>query len=87
MHKGVSFREVNQPDSLHITIYQRTPGEKGDNASIHLDSVSPVMGRDDKTKGLVYDYGRVLQHIVTDAKHMPLIVPSSGAGIVFGIRF
>lgn len=87
MHKGVSFREVSQPDSLHIVIYEKHPGAKGDNASIHLDSFSPVAGRDDKTKGLVYDYGKVLQHVVTDAKHKPLIVPSSEAGLVFGLRF
>ena len=87
LHKGVSYREDNQPDSLHLILYPGTPGAAGDNASIHHDKVSPVAGRDPRTKKLNYDYGRVLQHLVTDAKKWPLIVPSSEAGLVFGVRF
>jgi hypothetical protein len=92
-HHGASFREVNKYDSLHIVISTRPdPSSKPSDpvrptCSVHLDSVSPVAGRDDKTGQIVYDPGKVLQHLATDLKHTPLIMPSSEGGIVFGFRF
>jgi hypothetical protein len=86
-HKGVSFREINKQSSLHISIYEKLVGTSGDNCSIHLDTCSPVAGVDPKSRIVQYDYGKVLQHIATDLYRTPLIVPSSEAGLVFGIRF
>jgi hypothetical protein len=93
-HLGASFREINQPDSLHIVLSTRpdpSMSKPSDpvraTCSIHLDSVSPVAGRDSKTGQVVYDPGKVLQHLATDLKHTPLIVPSGEGGIVFGFRF
>jgi hypothetical protein len=45
------------------------------------------LGRDPKTGLVNYDLGKVLQHLATDLKHTPLIVPSDEQGIVFGFRF
>ena len=85
-HLGASYREVNQFDSLHIVLSSRQ--NPGGSCSVHLDSVSPVVGRDDKTGHIIYDPGKVLQHLTTDLLHTPLIiVPGSEQGIVFGIRF
>jgi hypothetical protein len=94
-HEGVSFRECGQVDSLHIILSNRPdplippkPGEPvKPKCSIHLDSVSVVTGIDPQTKQVVYDTGKVLQHIATDLLHTPLIMPSSDRGIVFGFRF
>lgn len=88
-HKGVSFREVSQPDSLHIILSSRPDPNDSIKAtcSIHLDSVSVVAGKDPKTRQVNYDLGKVLQHLATDLKHTPLIMPSSDKGIVFGFRF
>lgn len=92
-HKGASFREASQPDSLHIILSTRPDPDMSKpsdrvraTCSIHLDTVSVVKGRD--SNGLaIYDLGKVLQHRATDLKHTPLIVPSSEGGIVFGFRF
>jgi hypothetical protein len=93
-HLGASFREVNRLDSLHIVLSSRpdpSMSKPSDpiraTCSIHLDSVSPVAGRDDRTGQIIYDPGKVLQHLATDLKHTPLIVPSGERGIVFGFRF
>jgi len=86
-HKGVSFREISKPASVHISIYEKQVGTSGDNCSIHLDTYSPVAGVDPKSRTVQYDYGRVLQHLATDLYRTPLIVPSSEAGLVFGLRF
>jgi hypothetical protein len=93
-HYGASFREVSQPDSLHIILSSRpdpTLSKPSDpvraTCSIHLDSVSPVAGRDPATKQIIYDTGKVLQHLATDLKRTPLIMPSREGGIVFGFRF
>jgi hypothetical protein len=80
-HQGASFREVGSPDSLHIILSSRVP------CTIHLDSVSVAKSRNPQTGQVDYDQGKVLQHLVTDLKHTPLIVPSSEGGIVFGFRF
>ena len=92
-HQGASFREVNQFDSLHIVLVSRPEPSKSNASefvagpcSIHLDSVSPVAGRDSAGR-IIYDHGKVLQHIATDLWRTPLIVPSSENGIVFGFRF
>ena len=85
-HQGSSFREVSNTDSLHIIISTRSDKE-GATCSIHLDSVSVVTGRDSKTRQVIYNPGKVLQHIATDLLHTPLIMPSSEHGIVFGFRF
>ena len=89
MHAGVSFREVNKPDSLHIILSNRViDHESGATCEVHLDSVSPVSGRDPNTRKLTYDYGRVLQHLVSDKwNHPNVIVPSGEGGVVFGLRF
>jgi hypothetical protein len=90
-HHGASFREVSQPDSLHIVLSTRPDANSKlpvrPTCSVHLDSVSPVAGRDPITRQIVYDHGKVLQHIATDLKHTPLIMPSTKDGIVFGFRF
>jgi len=93
-HHGASFREINQFDSLHIILSTRPdPGMSKPSdpvratCSVHLDSVSPVAGRDSQTRQVIYDHGKVLQHLATDLKHTPLIVPSGQGGIVFGFRF
>jgi hypothetical protein len=88
-HQGVSFREVNQPDSLHIVLSTRPDPKDPVKAtcSIHLDSVSVVLGRDSTTGQVNYDVGKVFQHLATDLKHTPLIVPGGEQGIVFGFRF
>jgi hypothetical protein len=93
-HLGASFREVNQLDSLHIILSTRpdpSMSKPSDpvrpTCSIHLDSVSPVAGRDSKTRRIIYDQGKLLQHLATDLKRTPLIVPSGERGIVFGFRF
>jgi hypothetical protein len=52
-----------------------------------VDSVSVVAGRDPRTRRVIYDSGKVLQHLATDLKHTPLILPSSERGITFGFRF
>jgi hypothetical protein len=85
-HHGVSFREVNQVDSLHIVLSTR-PDSMGATCSIHLDSVSVAADRDPKTGQVIYDTSQVLQHLATDLLHTPLIVPSGEHGIVFGFRF
>jgi hypothetical protein len=93
-HHGASFREVNTSDSLHIVISTRPdpssampPGAVRPTCSIHLDSVSVVTGIDPKTGQVIYDPGKVLQHLATDLAHTPLIVPSSERGFVLGFRF
>ena len=92
-HHGVSFREVNRFDSLHLILSTRPDPDSSPSmrvrptCGIHLDSVSPVAGIDPTTGQLIYDYGKVLQHLATDLKHTPLIVPSSDRGLVFGFRF
>jgi hypothetical protein len=93
-HLGASFREVNSANSLHIILSSRpdpSMSKPSDpvraTCSIHLDSVSPVAGRDPKTGLIIYDTGKVLQHLATDLKRTPLIVPSSEQGLVFGFRF
>jgi hypothetical protein len=92
-HQGASFREAGQPDSLHIILSTRPDPSMSKptdriraTCSIHLDSVSVVKGRDSNGHA-IYDYGKVLQHVATDLKHTPLIMPSSEGGIVFGFRF
>jgi hypothetical protein len=85
-HRGASFREVGQPDSLHVILSTR-PDPSGATCSIHRDSVSVVTGIDPKTGQVIYDPGKVLQHVATDLLHTPLIMPSSRDGIVFGFRF
>jgi hypothetical protein len=92
-HHGASFRENSQPDSLHI-ILSRSPDpsmcrmcQVRPTCSIHLDFVSPVAGWDANTGRIKYDLGKLLQHLATDLKHTPLIVPSGQEGIVFGFRF
>lgn len=84
-HPGVSFREVSPLDSAHITMTSRPDSKTGATCSIHVDSVSPVLGRDQGGKA-VYDCGRALQHVFSDLLHTPLIVPSRD-GFVFGFRF
>src|SRR5690242_17812975 len=43
LHSGVSFREDNRPDSLHIILSNRVIDHKsGATCEIHLDSFSPV---------------------------------------------
>lgn len=93
-HHGASFREVSEPDSLHIILSTRPdpsmskPSDRlRATCSIHLDSVSVITGRDPTTKQVIYDPGKVLQHLATDLLHTPLIMPSSKGGIVFGFRF
>ena len=93
-HHGVSFREISQPDSLHIILSNRPdpsmskPSDRlRATCSIHLDSVSVVTGKDAKTSQVIYDSGKVLQHLATDLLHTPLIMPGSKGGIVFGFRF
>ena len=92
-HHGASFREDSQPDSLHIVLSTR-PDPKSKlpvrpTCSVHLDSVSPVAGIDPRTRQIIYDQGKLLQHIATDLAHTPLIMPSTQGGglIVFGFRF
>ena len=88
LHNGASYREVNTVDSLHIIMNRRPDAAHGgETCSIHLDSVSPVAGRNENSRLLIYDYGKVLQHLATDAAHLPIIVPSSEKGLVFGLRF
>lgn len=88
LHTGVSFREIDSQDSLHITLSTRPGSKAAATCSIHLDSVSPVAGRDPNTRMVDYNYGKVLQHYVTDAKGgKRFVVPSSDGGLVFGIRF
>ena len=89
LHPGVSFRESGNPDGLHIILSNHVIDRKsGATCEIHLDSVSPVSGRDPNTRKLIYDYGRVLQHLVTDKCHQPnVIVPSGEGGVVFGLKF
>ena len=85
-HYGASFREVSQPDSLHIILSTRVDWD-GATCGIHLDSVSVVTGMDSTTGRVIYDPGKVLQHLATDLLHTSLIMPSSEGGIVFGFRF
>jgi hypothetical protein len=92
-HHGASFREASQPDSLHIILSTRPdpslskPGDRlRATCSVHLDSVSVVTAIDENGM-VIYDQGKVLQHIATDLLHTPLIVPSTAGGIVFGFRF
>jgi hypothetical protein len=85
-HPGVSFREISKPDSAHITMTSRPDSKTGATCSIHVDSVSPVLGRDPGGKA-IYDCGTALQHVFTDLLHTPLIVPSSDNGLVLGFRF
>ena len=87
-HQGVSFREDNQPDSLHIVLCKRAdPKMENANCSIHLDRVSVVRGIDPKTGVVTYDMGKILQHLTSDLAHTPMIVVPGGDGIKFGIRF
>ena len=85
-HHGISFREVNKFDSLHVILSTKAD-RIGATCSIHLDSVSVVTGRDSKNGQVIYDPGKVLQHLATDLLHTPLIMPSRERGIVFGFRF
>lgn len=79
-HKGMSLREVSALDSLHVIITKAF-------LEIHSDTVSVAASRHPKTGRCEYAYGKVLDHLVTDLKHWPLIVPSSEKGLVIGIRF
>lgn len=85
-HSGASFRECGQSDSLHVVLSNR-PNASGATCSIHLDSVSVATSVDPRSGLVVYDTGKVLQHLATDLLHTPLIMPSSDKGIVFGFRF
>jgi hypothetical protein len=78
-HPGVSWRENSRPTSLHVIISKEY-------CELHTDSVSPVKGVDESGQ-CIYDYGMVLDHLVTDLKHWPLVVPSSERGLTIGIRF
>lgn len=42
-HKGVSFRECDQADSLHIVLVN--PGASKEKCGVHLDSVSVAKPR------------------------------------------
>lgn len=50
--KGASFREVSKSDSLHILVFKNgycnELKTRLDYVNVHLDSVSPVRGRDKK---------------------------------------
>ncbi len=85
---------MRQPDSLHIILSTRPdPSMSKPSASVratcsvHLDTVSVVAGRDPKSRQVIYDPGKVLQHLATDLKRTSLIVPSRERGIAFGFRF
>src|SRR3990172_5617284 len=89
MHQGVSWREVSKSNSLHIIVRKghATKGQSAvDTGTIHLDSVSVVAGRNPQTRGCLYDYGAVLQHVATDLKHARFIVPTSAGGLVVCIH-
>lgn len=93
-HHGASFREVSQSDSLHIILSTRPDPNMSKpsdpvraTCSVHLDTVSVVLGRDPKNRQVIYDPGKVLQHLASDLKRTPLIVHGTKRGIVFGFRF
>ncbi len=79
-HKGMSLREVSTLDSLHVIITKAF-------LEIHADTISVAASRNSKTRRCEYAYGKVLDHLVNDLKHWPLIVPSSEKGLVIGVRF
>lgn len=84
-HKGVSFRECGQSDSLHVVLVN--PGVSKEKCGVHLDTVSVALSRDPKTGLVNYDLGKVPQHLATDLWNLPLIMPSPEKGLVFGFRF
>ena len=79
-HGGVSWREVNRLDSMHVIISKKY-------CEVHIDSVSVVAGRDAKTRKCNYNYGTVLNHLMIDLKRWPVILPSNKQGLVIGFRF
>lgn len=84
-HKGVSFRECGQSDSLHVVLVN--PGASKEKCGVHLDSVSVAKSVDPKTGMVNYDQGKVLQHLASDLWNLPLIMPSPEKGLVFGFKF
>lgn len=89
--KGASFREVSKSDSLHILVFKNgycnELKTRLDYVNVHLDSVSPVRGRDSKTRSIEYEPGEVVQHALTDLLHLPVTLRGSSQGLFLGIRF
>lgn len=84
-HKGVSFRECGQSDSLHVVLV--SPVHSKEKCGVHLDSVSVAESIDPKSGMINYDLGKVPQHLASDLWNLPLIMPSPEKGLVFGFRF
>ena len=62
---AVIFREVHQPDSLHLRL-----DRFGGKSEMHLDKVSIVEGRDSAGQVIyVEDLARGIQHVCTDLIH------------------
>ena len=79
-HSGASWREAGKSDSMHIIISKKY-------CEVHIDTINVVSARHAKTRQCVYHYGNVLDHLVTDLKRWPVIIPTSERGIKIGIRF
>jgi hypothetical protein len=87
-HTGKSFREDNRPDSLHIVLSSRPdPNMQGATCSVHLDSVSVVLGIDPDTHILRYDTGKLLQHLTCDLGHNSWLIVPGTDGTNVGFRF
>ena len=87
---GASFREVGKEDGLHLIFFKnRMVTElktRADYVNIHLDTVSVATARD-ADGAAIYEYSTVLQHVITDLKHLPFIVPDKKRGPMVGFRF
>ncbi|MEO7923036.1 MAG: hypothetical protein ABIR30_05110 [Chitinophagaceae bacterium] len=61
------FREVSQPDSLHLVINEIPKGQ----CIIHLDSISITSGRDSVTGNAIYDedLSVLIRHLKVDRLH------------------
>jgi hypothetical protein len=88
---GGSWRQVNQPDSLHILYFKNKWVDelktRTDYFQIHIDSASVAAGKDPGARACIYDYGRLMDHVFTDLLRTRVITPSSERGLVIGLRF
>jgi hypothetical protein len=88
---GASFREVSRPSGLHIIVFKNRYCKELDTkiayANIHLDSVSPVAGRDQATGSVIYEPGEVLDHVLRDLLHSPVTIRRGRRGAFAEFRF
>jgi hypothetical protein len=85
--RGISFREISDTDSLHLSVSKKIALSTLDNCEIHLDTVSISSGLE-KDGTIIYNLVNLPQHLVTDLLEIPnLIAHNEGEFFNIGWRF